>query len=513
MLRSFMTLAVALPMAIVIGYMLATGASNLDYVTILTMGFIAFVLLIPYLLKAHHPLLIFSWNMSTVVFILPGRPNLWLVMAFMSLGFVVLQRAIDPNKKLTNAPSIMLPLLILGAVVVLTAMYRGGFGLRSMGSEAVGGRRYWSILGAIAGYIAMSGRQIPKEKAILYVGLFFLGGLTNLLADALPFVPQSMWFIFWMFPVDKTTIGAPSEILAEGIGRYYGLTVGCLAFCFYMMSRFGIRGMLDGTKIWRFGLLLGVGLVSLFGGFRSFFILSVMSFAFHFYFEGMLRSKYTPFLIISSILAITFAIAFPQQLPMSVQRAISFLPLDVSPVARLDALSSSEWRLRMWSAVIPEIPEYLVIGKGYTMNAGELDLLSQLAERNSEKSAELAHLAGDYHNGPLSVLLPFGIVGSVAFLWFLGAAGRGLYLNWRHGDRELTHVNAFLLSLFLARIVLFFAVFGGFYGDLAHFAGIIGFSISLNGGIRQPSEESIIVRQPSMAQLKMPRPNFQRTTS
>ncbi|MCX6887697.1 MAG: hypothetical protein NTX27_21975 [Verrucomicrobia bacterium] len=194
MLRSFMTLAVALPMAIVIGYMLATGASNPDYITILTLALVLAVLAIPYLLKNHHLWLIFSWNMTTMVFILPGRPNLWLVMAFVSLGFVILQRAIDPNKKLTNSPSIVWPLVVLGIVVVLTAFYRGGFGLRAMGSDAVGGRRYLLILGAIAGYIAMSGRQIPKDKVWLYVGLFFLGGLTNLLADALPFVPQSMFF-------------------------------------------------------------------------------------------------------------------------------------------------------------------------------------------------------------------------------------------------------------------------------------------------------------------------------
>ena len=510
MLRSFMTLAVALPMAIVIGYMLATGASNLDYMTILTMGFIAFVLLIPYLLKSHHPLLIFSWNMSTVVFILPGRPNLWLVMAFVSMGFVVLQRAVDPNKKLTNAPSVLLPLVILGVVVALTAIYRGGFGLRSMGSEAVGGRRYWLILGAIAGYIAMSGRQVPKDKVWLYVGLYFLGGLTNLMADALPFVPQSMWFIFWMFPVDKSPFGAP-EAMAEGIGRYYGLTVGCLCFCFYLMARYGIRGMLEGTKVWRFGLLMAVGAVSLMGGFRTFFALAILSFIFHFYFEGMLRSRYTPFLIGFSILAMTFALIFPQQLPMSAQRAISFLPLDISPVARADAMASYEWRTKMWASVWPEIPEYLVVGKGYTMNGGDLDLLAQLAEHSTEKSAELANMAGDYHNGPLSVIIPFGLFGTIAFCWFLLASWRGLYFNWRYGDLDLVHVNALLLALFCARVILFMGVFGGFYGDILHFAGLIGFSVTLNGGIRTPVYEPAVVRQPTVARPRIPMPQLPRS--
>ncbi len=43
-----------------------------------------------------------------------------------------------------------------------------------------------------------------------------------------------------------------------------------------------------------------------------------------------------------------------------------------------------------------------------------------------------------------------------------------------------------LLALFAARIVLFLTVFGGLYSDLAHFVGLMGMSISLNGGIKRP---------------------------
>jgi hypothetical protein len=93
--------------------------------------------------------------------------------------------------------------------------------------------------------------------------------------------------------------------------------------------------------------------------------------------------------------------------------------------------------------------------------------------------------ASDYHNGPLSVIITFGIFGVIGFIWFLVAACRGLYFNYRYGDPELHNINATLLALFLARILLFLFIFGGFYGDMAHFAGIIGLSLALNGGIRR----------------------------
>ena len=40
---------------------------------------------------------------------------------------------------------------------------------------------------------------------------------------------------------------------------------------------------------------------------------------------------------------------------------------------------------------------------------------------------EGAAMAGDYHNGPLSVLIPFGIWGLAAFVWLLVAGARFLY--------------------------------------------------------------------------------------
>ena len=103
-------------------------------------------------------------------------------------------------------------------------------------------------------------------------------------------------------------------------------------------------------------------------------------------------------------------------------------------------------------------------------------------------------VAGDYHSGPLSVMIPFGIFGAITFVWFLIAAGRALHLNFRYSEPELHKVNALLLSLFLARVVLFFFIFGGLYSDLAHFAGLVGFSVALNGGIRKPVRTSSVYK-------------------
>ncbi len=94
-------------------------------------------------------------------------------------------------------------------------------------------------------------------------------------------------------------------------------------------------------------------------------------------------------------------------------------------------------------------------------------------------------MVGDYHNGPLSVIIPFGIWGVIGWLWFLATATRALYLNYRNSDPQLKTINRFLFAYFVARIIFFFFIFGGFYSDLAIFTGIVGLSISLNNGIRK----------------------------
>ncbi len=152
----------------------------------------------------------------------------------------------------------------------------------------------------------------------------------------------------------------------------------------------------------------------------------------------------------------------------------------------LDAQASSEWRIRMWKNVLPEIPQNLFVGKGYLFSSTD-DWMYQF--KGGEEGARGSELVGDYHNGPLSVILPFGLPGVLTFCWFLFACGRALYRNYKFSIPEYRIINTFLFAYFVARVIFFFAVFGSLYSDLAMFTGIVGLSVSLNGGVSQPEAE------------------------
>jgi hypothetical protein len=480
--RALLVYALVLPLALILGYSLATPT---DFGTWATLLMVLSVICAPLILTYHHPLLFLSWNMTAAVFFFPGRPQLWLVLSGLSLGISVLQRALSREARFIDAHSVVLPLLALAAVAYFTAKITGGFGLRLLGSENVGGKRYVVVFGAIIGFLAMIARPIPSGKTNRYVGMYFLGAVTDALASALPFLGPQLYFLFLIFPVENA--GTVQGDFGTHINRLWGLSMGCLGVFFYFLAKHGIRGALNIRKPLRLLAFLGVIVLAAFGGFRSVYVLMAMTFLLLFYLEGLVRSKYIVGLFMALIVTAVVVFPFANKLPLPMQRTLSFLPVHIDPIAQYDAQTSTEWRIQMWQQVLPEVPKYFWLGKGMGISGGDLELAMELQRRGSLSSQEMMILAGDYHSGPLSLIIPLGIWGVIAFGWFLIASVRALYLNFRYGDESLKRINTFLLAYFIARIINYIFIFGGFYGDLAIFCGIVGLNIALNGGIRQPT--------------------------
>lgn len=512
-IRSLIIYSLCLPLAIFLGYLLAMPMDAGSFtIVVLALG----LPLLPLLLKHHHLLLFACWNTSMVIFFLPGRPSLGMVMILISFLLSILQHILNRNIRFLHVPAVSRPLIFLALVVVGTAMLTGGFGSRLMGGEVYGGKRYFLILAAIIGYFALCCFPVPKGKANLYVALYLLGTGTAVIGNLAPYVPRELYFLFALFPVESLSFleGGPTQ------QRLGGLTTTGLAVVCYILARHGMRGLLDLGDTWRlfpFRFRGGFGFnnpwrlvfffvmlwVALLGGYRSTAIVFGLLFAIQFYLEGLCRTHLLPTLLLVGILAAAIGLPMIDRMPLMIQRSVSFIPfLEVDPVARQDAQYSSEWRLQMWKIVLPTVPQYLLLGKGYSIDSGELNMSVDTA-RSTVNAAQSAILAGDYHNGPLSLIIPLGIFGVIGFVWFLFAGFRVLLNNFRHGDPELYQVNAFLLAYFTGRVIFYFVVFGAFYVELMIFTGLVGLSVSINGGVRQPVTAP--VEKPAFDQFKLAR--------
>jgi hypothetical protein len=483
---SHLIYGVCLPLAILLGYLLA---SPFESGTIAVVALVLSVLSVPIFMKWYHPMLIFSCNAMILPLFVPGRPMLWMIMAAISMFFLLLNRSLGQGVQFFRARNVAMALIFLTFVVFATAYMTGGVGFAILGSRNAGGKRYLYILLGVMVYFGMSSTTIKRKYAGLAAAVYFLSALTGLVSYLAAAGGPAFYFLVDLFPIESAVEESSNQgvnLVGAEITRLQGLGGVAMGLVCFLLVRYGVRGILDFAKPWRMLVLLVAIAMNLYSGFRSNMITFMALFALMFYLEGLFSTRYFPILVLSFVLAATVAVPYVQNLPLPIQRTLCFLPINVDPRARLNAQDSTDWRVQMWKEVIPTVPQYLIKGKGYTMDANDEYLLDQASKGGFVKSYDGAMLAGDYHNGPLSVIIPFGLFGAAAFVWFLAASVKALRLNYYYGDPSLLVINRFLLAFFIIQIFAFFVIFGSLYSQLSLFTGLIGLSVSLNGGVARP---------------------------
>ena len=486
-INMLITYAIIIPLAIFVGYIMTDVAGHADYSNLGMVGLVIAVILSPVFIKWHYPIMVFGLAFPAYLFFLVGNPPCWQVVVILSLGIAIVERTMNREKRFLSVPSMTWPLLFIVAVIVLTAWLTGGFGLHSLGGSSGGGKKYITALLGVAGYFALSSRRIPREHVKFYVGLYFLSALPSFVSDLFPFLPSPLNYINLLFPPNYIS----NVDMAVGVSRLGSMSATLVAIVFFLLARHGLRGVFFTPNVFRaVGLILMLGLSTL-GGFRSTLLTNLLILVMLFFLEGLHRTRLLPAAIMGLALMAAVLVPLASHLPFTVQRSLTILPLDLDPQARLDAEGSSEWRRNMWRDLWPKVPDYLLLGKGYLLKSDDFEMMGSTAlstgyaAQIDQSSVGLA-ASGDYHSGPLSTLIPFGIWGGLAFLWVTLAGLRILYRNWKYGDPELKTINAFLLAWYLQRYLTFFFIFGGFEMDLGLFARTVGFSVALNGGLRGP---------------------------
>ncbi|MBL9137433.1 MAG: O-antigen ligase family protein [Verrucomicrobiales bacterium] len=474
---------VAIPLAIIVGVSVADPASP---TSLLVLAMIIGVGLLPLAMRYYHESLILCWNSALVVFFLPGRPTIAMVLTGITLGMAVVKRAMLRQPISIPARTIAAPLIIIGLVVFATALLTGGIGGRALGGDMWGARRYAGVFVGVFGFFALSSMPIPQHKAMLLAGLFTLSGTTAAASDLAYALDWN--YLFLLFSTELAFLQAAGDQIVGSFVRFTGVCWAAWAVFNFMLMRYGLRGLIDFSRPWRFLFAAAALFGTLMGGYRSYIILTALLCGSLFFLEGLHRTKVP--LIALVCLALGSALILPNTrlLPLAVQRSLSVLPfLDVDPVARRDAQGTLDWRLEMWKTVLPEVPRYLLLGKGFAYSGTDYYLTQEAVRRGMiYKSYEDAIISGNYHNGILTVIIPFGIWGTVAFGWFCIASVWALLRNYRYGDPSLAGINRFMLASFLTRLVFYLTVYGQFDLDLQSFVGLVGMSVALNAGIRGP---------------------------
>ena len=489
-IRLLITYAVVIPLAALVGWMLC---NPLDYGTLGFFAFVAVLIASPIFIKWHYPILLFGLGCPAICFFLPGKPPLWEVVVLLSFGLAIVERTLNSDRRFISAPVFVWPLLLTAGMVYLTARLTGGIGLHALGGDTGGGKKYLEVFIGIATFFALTSRKVPKEKRPLYIALIFLAGTLGVISDLFPLLPAPFNYVNLIFPPTGTNASGEDN---GGIGSFrlqsFGAAAGCVMV--FMLVRFGLRGILWGPA-WRLPVWLFCLSFSLMGGFRIVLIGLGLNLALLFIFEGLHRTRLLPLVIIGMVAVAAALLPFTEKLPIPLQRSISFLPVKVDPQVQIDADASKQWRETMWRDVWPKVPQYLLLGKGYALQADDFNYIGTgtFANMGSDFDASGQGLAVsmDYHNGTLSTLMPFGIWGMISYIWLTAASLFVLTRNYLYGDEDMKTVNRFWLVTAITGVFGYFYLFGAYCDYVPSVAKVVGFSIALNGGVCRPQKTAI----------------------
>lgn len=403
-------------------------------------------------------MLIFALYPSSMI--MPGLPAGVQVVHALMFFFIVLTVAHNIIAKPGKRTNEMLHLLLYALLIVLAITIRvRGLGLRSAGSGLIGGAAYVKLILGIgfylcARYYSLTPAQWKKTVILILIGSFLpmLAQLVFMFSGGTIY-QQFMFIQPYVYGLVENLIGSAEN---TGFVRFHGFAPMALNLLSVTLIFIPFKGF-DKVKVLVLaGACLVMGALS---GFRS-NVLELSSTIFLFFIMSApagMKLKYTVGLSAAALAGLVIAIPLMPYLPFPIQRALSWLPFaNVSAMALRDATETITWRLEVWKYCLSYWKDFLLVGRGFTVNAIELQSLSVMRD-----SYLFAYVGHNYHNGPISLLLDLGLPGFIVGGSFLLLAARfSLRALPGKADPFMTRFYNLYRAKLLYSTLAFFTVFG-----------------------------------------------------
>jgi len=375
--------------------------------------------------------------------------------------------------------SIWVPLALLLSILVYHWIESRDIGIRVLGGTGWGGRKYFTALVASFGMVLLNSfpgiRWADLQKVPL---LYFLGSFADILPDIITtFAPATAPFIFKFYSqvnlaeygaALQGNFGGESGIYRLGSLAKLGTALSLVVLCYNP-----VRVWLSPTKLWVVPTLLISIIITTASGFRSQIVkLCLAGFA-----ALYSTARSAAFLLAVAGFVTLTGLALLQgrafDLPIAMQRALSFLPGNWDAKAVADAEASSTWRGKMKTLFYKEYYHKAPwFGLGYHYDANlpklETDIYLAIATRQAEIGDEYADVRRfiemrQPHEGPIHALLVSGSLGAFFFCAFcFGAIYYTLRCILNTPPKQITPIQVWSFATLLAQVAAFFFLFGDY---------------------------------------------------
>ncbi len=419
--------------------------------------------------------------LSTSSLTLPGLPskvNLYLLTA--TLSTVALAAGAIITKKTNPGRPENKFVLAFAGLLLATASIRG-FGLRSFGGEAWGGFSYITMLMACFFFLAANHVELDEKtwrRTLTWMCL--LSSLPTLAQAVYAYSGGAIHHLFYFIVPEYQVIEFMQQReQGSNMARLQQANVTSQYFCilaFLLMVR-------RQNRRWSVLLFLAALVLAGISGNRIALVF-IMLFVFFY----MLTNKrmtwsqivFHPGFLFGGIAFVILGFLAPY-LPLTFQRILSILPFaHVSWEAKLAASSTINWRLEVWGAALRQVPDFLLIGKGFAFSAQEVMTLN--ARRLYMNDIEYVLASRNYHNGLIHTLLDLGLPGLILSVSFMVSV---IHQHWALLGKTWTskimqHYHHVFLAIFIATVVTYFLLAGG----VTHLAMLFFWAIILEGLVR-----------------------------
>jgi hypothetical protein len=381
-------------------------------------------------------------------------------------------------------------LIYLNLAYLAIVYVRNPVGFWAMQSSMVGGRPYFEIALAFGAFMILSRVQITDFIAKVFP-LFFVvpAWCVGVLDVTSRLIPQTGYVLNSIYS-GVGTGGATAAFQAEaelGTTRMTGLLGAGLSSVLALCARYNPITLISPLYPYRVIMLtIAFGAIFL-SGFRSALLFAFLAFLISSILRGCLKDLWIAAGV--AMLALVLLISMQGsmlQLPLTMQRALSWLPGDWNTEAVADAEESSRWRFEMWGWAWNDnrILRDRVWGQGFGLSIDDMNLIatSLMAGQGGGSllggsDRENFMITGSFHNGPLSTIKYIGIVGLALYYPLMCYMS---VLAWRL-CKQARGTKAFALALFVGIPIIyeafnFVVVFGGLdsnYSQLLFWAGLL----------------------------------------
>lgn len=372
-------------------------------------------------------------------------------------------------------------LIYINLAYLAIVFARNPVGFWAMQSSMVGGRPYFEIGLAFGAFMILSRVQITDSIAKSFPLFFVIPawgvGILDVMGRLIPQTGTVLNSIYSGVGAGGVTAAFQAE--AElGATRMTGLQNAGLSSILALCAKYNPISLISPLNPHRV-MMLAIAFGAIFlSGFRSALLFAFVAFLLSSILRGRLKDLWVAagVGVLSLVLLISMQ-GHVLQLPLTMQRALSWLPGDWNQEAVMDAEGSTQWRVEMWGWAWNDerILRDRVWGQGFGLSIDDMNLIASSlmageggGSRLGGSDRENFMITGSFHNGPLSTIKYVGIVGLVIYLPLLFYMA---IIAWRLCQKALG-TKAFPLSLFVGIPIIyeplnFVFIFGGFDGSLS----------------------------------------------